>query len=158
MITKASKVTAPETAKAITEARISPTQGVQTRPIDSPIIIPPPNPSRRTILGLGSLEKRDFIKSCVLGNKYVIPNIRITVAAKNRSDSAGKLKVCTSQVKKRVKIVKLPINPMTTPKGLLLPVWVDSESTIGRTGKIQGDRIVTTPAINAKITKIIILT
>ncbi|MCH7972855.1 MAG: hypothetical protein IH949_03005 [Bacteroidetes bacterium] len=107
---------------------------------------------------MGSFEKRDFIKDCVLGNRYVNPNIRITVAAKNRSDSAGKLKVRTSQVKKSVKIVKLAINPVTTPKGLFFPVRVDSESTIGKTGKIQGDRIVTTPAINANITKIIILT
>jgi hypothetical protein len=60
--------------------------------------------------------------------------------------------------RKRVKNVKLKTNPVTIPKGLLLPlVSKEDERIIGKTGSIQGDNIVTTPATNANITKIIIL-
>jgi hypothetical protein len=63
--------------------------------------------------------------------------------------------------RKSVKKVKLAINPVTTPMGRDLPESFPpmvEDKTIGRIGKIQGERIVTTPAKNAKaISKIIFI-
>ena len=52
--------------------------------------------------------------------------------------------------RKRVKNVKLRINPVTIPKGFFrLPV-IELERMIGSMGRIQGERIVTIPAKKAK--------
>jgi len=56
----------------------------------------------------------------------------------------------TIVVKKRVKIVKLKTKPVTMPKGRRRPSPTDPARTIGRTGRMQGDRMVTTPAKKAK--------
>jgi len=59
--------------------------------------------------------------------------------------------------RKRVKKVKLPINPITTPKGFCFPDTSAEERMIGRSGKMQGDKTVTMPARKAnEISKIII--
>ena len=58
--------------------------------------------------------------------------------------------------RKRVNIVKLRINPTIIPKGRLLSPLTVPESTIGRIGRIQGDKIVTIPARNANNNNIII--
>ena len=62
--------------------------------------------------------------------------------------------------KNNVKKVKLKTNPVMTPIGLALPIWVVpilEDKIIGSIGKMQGERIVTIPAKNAKtISKIII--
>ena len=53
-----------------------------------------------------------------------------------------------------MKNVKLAINPVTTPSGRDLPVSLPpivEESMIGSTGRMQGERIVTIPAMNAKM-------
>lgn len=47
-----------------------------------------------------------------------------------------------------VKKVKLATKPMIIPKGLDFPK--DEERIIGKTGKMQGERMVTTPAKKAK--------
>lgn len=53
--------------------------------------------------------------------------------------------------RKSVKKVKLATNPITTPNGRLFPeLSTDEERIIGRTGKIHGERIVTTPARKEK--------
>ena len=61
----------------------------------------------------------------------------------------------------RVKNVKLRTNPITTPIGRDFPISLPpivEDRTIGRIGKIQGDKIVMTPAKNANaISNIIIL-
>lgn len=64
----------------------------------------------------------------------------------------------TIEERKRVKKVKLAINPMTTPRGRFFPeLSTDEDKIIGSIGNIQGERIVTTPAKNAKrISKIIL--
>jgi len=49
-----------------------------------------------------------------------------------------------------VKIVKLIINPEITPSGYFLLPTLEPLRIIGKTGKIHGDKIVTTPAIKAK--------
>ncbi|GIK84131.1 MAG: hypothetical protein BroJett025_07530 [Patescibacteria group bacterium] len=60
--------------------------------------------------------------------------------------------------KNRVKKVKLPTKPATTPRGLLFPPEREPLRTIGNMGKIHGDRIVTNPAKKAKsISKIILI-
>ena len=62
--------------------------------------------------------------------------------------------------RKSVKKVKLKINPVITPKGRALPISVvpiDEDKIIGRIGKMQGERIVTIPAKNAKIISRIIV-
>jgi hypothetical protein len=58
--------------------------------------------------------------------------------------------------RKRVKKVKLAIKPKIMPNGRDFEfsfVLTEEERIIGRTGKIQGERMVTIPAIKAKITK-----
>lgn len=52
--------------------------------------------------------------------------------------------------KKRVKKVKLPINPVITPSGRFFPPLREPDKTTGSTGRMQGDKIVTNPAIKAK--------
>lgn len=59
--------------------------------------------------------------------------------------------------RKSVKKVKLAINPVTTPKGLLFPLSIPPDRTMGNTGNMQGERMVTNPAMKAKIIRIIIL-
>jgi hypothetical protein len=56
-------------------------------------------------------------------------------------------------VRNNVKKVKLVINPVTTPRGLFLPPVRVPDSTIGRIGRMHGERIVTMPPINAKNNK-----
>jgi hypothetical protein len=56
----------------------------------------------------------------------------------------------TRAERKSVKKVKEMTNPATIPHGLLFPPVTEPESTIGKMGRMQGDRIVTTPAKNAK--------
>jgi hypothetical protein len=55
-----------------------------------------------------------------------------------------------------VKIVKLRINPKTIPRGFLLDPKLP-ESTIGRIGKIHGERIVIIPAKKANKIRINII-
>jgi hypothetical protein len=56
-----------------------------------------------------------------------------------------------------VNIEKLMIRPATTPNGRRLPPVSVDESTIGRTGKMQGDSTVTRPDRSEKRIKIIIV-
>lgn len=58
--------------------------------------------------------------------------------------------VCTIAVNDNVKKVKLKINPTITPSGWNLPLDVPAARTAGKIGRIQGERIVTIPAKNAK--------
>jgi len=64
--------------------------------------------------------------------------------------------VCTKAERANVNKVKLKINPVTIPTGLLFPPTVP-ERMIGSTGRMQGDSIVTIPDINAKKASIIII-
>jgi len=70
-----------------------------------------------------------------------------------RNESAGIPLILTNVDKNKVKKVKLKINPVITPNGLFLLIFPDStveDKIIGKTGKIHGDKIVTTPAKKAK--------
>ena len=83
----------------------------------------------------------------------------MTTTEKILNDSEGMPESLTIVDKNNVKKVKLNINPEITPKGLALPIWVvpiEEDKIIGRIGKMQGDKIVTIPAKNAKIIKRII--
>lgn len=74
-------------------------------------------------------------------------------------DSEGMPDSLTMVERKRVKKVKLKINPVITPIGLALPISVvpiEEDRMIGKIGRMQGERIVTTPAKNAKTIKRII--
>jgi hypothetical protein len=73
------------------------------------------------------------------------------------SPSAESPVALTIEERARVKNVKLRINPVTIPNGRFLPPSREPDKTMGNTGKIHGERIVTSPAINAKKTKSIIL-
>ena len=68
-----------------------------------------------------------------------------------RNTSAESPVALTMAVRKRVKKVKLKMNPVTTPIGRLFPPVIEPERTIGRIGKIHGERIVTIPPKNEKI-------
>jgi hypothetical protein len=52
--------------------------------------------------------------------------------------------------KARVKNEKLATNPLTMPQGRRLPLVTAPVRMTGKTGRIQGDNIVTTPARNEK--------
>ena len=77
----------------------------------------------------------------------------------NRSVSAGIPLNLTIVERKRVKKVKLRINPITTPSGRDLPVFTPpilEVRMIGRIGNIHGESTVISPARNANaISKII---
>ena len=80
------------------------------------------------------------------------PKSAIITTDRTRSAFAGIPLSWTIVDKKRVKNVKLAIKPTTTPIGrdkfvFLSPI--DDESTMGKIGKIHGDRMVTIPAKNA---------
>ena len=66
-----------------------------------------------------------------------------------RSASAEIPVALTIAERNSVKKVKLAINPTTTPHGRFLPPVIDEDSTMGRIGKMQGERMVTMPARNA---------
>jgi hypothetical protein len=59
--------------------------------------------------------------------------------------------------KKSVKKVKLKTNPVTIPNGRSLPPVSELDKTIGSTGRIHGERIVTIPLRKAKIININII-
>jgi hypothetical protein len=50
----------------------------------------------------------------------------------------------------RVKKVKLSIIPNVIPSGFFFPPVADEERTIGKSGQIQGARIVMRPEMKAK--------
>ena len=82
--------------------------------------------------------------------------MRIIIIEKLRKAPAGIPKDLTIKLKKSVKNVKLMINPVTTPNGLFLLPVNELDKITGKIGKMQGERIVTTPARNAnRISKII---
>jgi hypothetical protein len=85
------------------------------------------------------------------------PNRVITIMATVRSPSAERPVVFTIADRASVKKVKLKINPVIIPSGRFLPPVNDPERTIGRMGRIQGERMVTIPAKKAKIIRSIII-
>ena len=52
---------------------------------------------------------------------------------------------------KRVNIVKLVMTPKVSPRDFLFPPPEDAENTIGKSGQMQGAKIVINPARNEKI-------
>ena len=91
------------------------------------------------------------------GSKSPIPKRNIRTIDNRRKISADTPKAFTTVLRKRVKKVKLKANPATTPKGLLFPPVKELDSTTGRMGKMQGERIVTKPPKKANIIRSIIL-
>lgn len=85
-----------------------------------------------------------------MGSKRLAPKSKIIITEKLRSRSADIPVAFTIAVKNNVKSVKLSIKPVTMPIGLLCPPDNEPERTMGNIGNMQGDRIVTKPAINAK--------
>lgn len=161
MIRTALKVTCSVRASEITEARIGPTQGVQSKPKERPIA----NPGKKLELfdslgvNLGNLAKRSSTKTKNLGIKSDNPKKKITMIENNLKVSADIPKVLTNDVRNKVKNVKLAIKPTIIPIGRALPLsWPPTVEVkiIGKIGNIQGERIVTIPAIKAKEIKVII--
>jgi hypothetical protein len=84
------------------------------------------------------------------------PKQKTIITDRTLNASEGIPRSLTIVVKNNVKNVKLRTNPETIPNGRLDPAPTPLDRTIGRTGKIHGERIVTIPARNAKsISKII---
>ena len=89
-----------------------------------------------------------------------MPNPAITKTETVRRTSGDMPLALTSVERKRVKKVKLAINPTTTPKGRARPVSfppIEEERMMGSIGNIQGESIVTIPARNANAMSSIIL-
>ena len=81
----------------------------------------------------------------------VMPKPAMMMTEAKRRVSAGKPVARMMVARNRVKKVKLPIKPATIPNGLLLPAVGSALPRItGRMGKMQGERMVTRPAIKAK--------
>ena len=74
----------------------------------------------------------------------------MSTTAAMRSASGEMPTACTIAVRARVKTVKLATNPATTPNGRALPPPTLPDSTIGSTGRMQGESIVITPETKAK--------
>ena len=84
------------------------------------------------------------------GTRRLVPKNSNMMPAIIRRIFAGIPVARTIVVKKRVNKVKLKIKPRIIPKGRFFPPLRDPDKTIGRTGRMQGDRIVTIPARKAK--------
>jgi hypothetical protein len=83
--------------------------------------------------------------------------MKIVTTAILRKTSAEKPRSLTRVVKNKVKKVKLAIKPTMIPNGRRLPPVNDPDKTIGRIGKMQGERMVTIPPKKEKIIRMIIL-
>jgi len=86
------------------------------------------------------------------------PKRRIIPPATHLRESAGTPNRDTRAERLKVKKVKLRMNPVTTPHGRAFPLPVEPARTTGSKGKIQGERMVTTPARKAKIINRIMVT
>jgi len=104
---------------------------------------------------LESFENRISDIFWAAGRTRAIPKSRIIITEINLKESAEIPKLLTMRARKSVKKVKLKINPKTIPSGLLCPPTLP-DRTIGKMGSIQGDKIVTIPAIKAKSVSITI--
>src|SRR3989344_5913861 len=144
-------VTLPVRAREMTDANMGPTQGVHISPKLKPTRIPLRNPSPP---GLGTREIRELMPfsmmTCVCGINMVRPKAKITITEIVRRLSGETPNALTIAVRKSVKKVNPIMNPSTIPHGLFLPPATEPERTIGRMGKMQGERIVTNPPIKAK--------
>jgi hypothetical protein len=104
---------------------------------------------------LESFEKSTSEIFWAAGNTRAIPKSRIIITDTSLKVSADIPKLLTRTARKSVKKVKLKINPRTIPNGFLCPPTLP-DRTIGKMGSIQGDKIVTIPAIKAKSVSITI--
>ncbi|KKS32093.1 MAG: hypothetical protein UU94_C0007G0033 [Candidatus Collierbacteria bacterium GW2011_GWB2_42_12] len=161
---KALKVTVPEMARAITDASMGPTHGVQRSPSVIPRTIPDQKLGFEETVGENReiLENNLSVRFWRKGMSRVRPKKEITITEKIRRESDGIPSTLTILERKRVKKVKLRTKPRTVPSGRardgFVPcLFTPEERTIGRMGKIQGERIVTSPAIKAKSVRIIII-
>lgn len=151
-MTTAPRPTWEVAARVMMDARIGPTQGVHTRPSDIPIANPPLNPfaSRGALVRFARREARDSQRTRSLGIVRTSPKTRMVIAAIFLRVSPGSPVARTIEVRNRVKKVKLMMNPETTPSGRFFPSWAEAPRTIGRSGRIQGERMVTSPPKKAK--------
>src|SRR5271157_1530549 len=137
-------------ARLMTDAMIGPTQGVQMSPRLSPTTTPLQNPFRRCAPGV--VPDRRAIREVRSSNRFrshgtsiTTPKMMISTTATIRSASTGIPRACTIADRARVQAVKLTTKPARTPKGRALPPPTPPERTIGRTGRMHGERIVMTP-------------
>src|SRR5271157_3340077 len=137
-------------ARLMTDAMIGPTQGVQISPRLKPTRTPLQKPFR--FCGPGAVpdlrairEVRSSKRFRNHGTSITTPKMMISTTATIRRASTGMPRACTIAERARVKAVKLTTNPARTPKGRALPPPTPPERTIGRTGRMQGERIVMTP-------------
>ncbi len=63
-------------------------------------------------------------------------------------------KSCTRYEMLKINTEKLTIIPSVMPKDFAFPPFKEEERIIGRSGQMQGARIVTRPDMNAKKSKI----
>jgi hypothetical protein len=85
------------------------------------------------------------------------PHKPIITTARKRGRSGLILTFFTNEDIASVKNEKLVIMPNVIPKGFLFPPVDDEESTIGRSGQIQGASMVMNPETKANKSNIIVL-
>ncbi len=145
-------------ARAMTDAIIGPTHGVHTRPRLKPSAIPLKKLVPCCLLEENKPEifvKRRSIPAWNCGSRRLSPKRKTTVIEKLRKVSGDTPVALTIDERKSVKSVKLKMNPITIPTGRLCPPDREPERTIGRTGSMQGERTVTSPAKKANKKRII---
>lgn len=89
-------------------------------------------------------------KVWVWGKSRATPKRKIIITDRFLRASAGIPVALTIAERRSVKKVKLPMKPAMMPRGRLLPPLNDPDKTMGRMGRIQGERIVTNPPKKAK--------
>jgi hypothetical protein len=145
------------TARLITDAIMGPTQGAQMIPRLNPVRSPPVNPEAVVLfsLCLPCLVARvsNIIES--FWTSMIRPKRTINTTATILKAEGGIFNNLMRVARVRVKMLKLKIKPRITPAGRLLPPMLP-DKTIGSTGRIQGERIVTTPERKAKNRSIVI--
>ncbi len=152
-------------ARLITEAMIGPTQGVQIsprlaptgRPLHSPASPDrsgtPPACCRPAAPRRATREASRSNSSCSFGTSMTAPKRPMKATATMRSASGDMPIAWTIAERVRVNTVKLTTNPASTPKGRAFPPPRLPDRTIGRTGRMQGERMVMIPDTKAKASR-----
>lgn len=138
---------------------MGPTHGVHKSPRLSPSMTPPIKPEPELRDGENLIKELTIFSKIIPkgGKSCKRPNRNITMTEIFLSRSEDIPVSLTIDDKNKVKKVRLTIKPITTPKGLLFPLSIPPDNIIGNTGNIQGERMVTKPAMKAKRIRIIIL-
>jgi hypothetical protein len=142
-------VTTELAARAMTVAKMGPTQGAHTKPRLTPTNKPPENP---VLVPRGATAIRELSISHALWRGVIRrskPAIHRIAIERTRNQLASIPIALTTYDRRAVARVKLTMKPVIMPIGRCLLSGVPLAKIIGKRGRIQGERIVTNPAMKA---------